>query len=218
MNWRPPDFDDLVGEDLPLEERERLRGAHDLLVAAGPPPELSPELEAVPWPEEALAPLGLTRRAGTRKRSPLLLAAALATVAAAAFLLGQATSNSSRNAIDAQRVVKLEGTALDRDALATLELGDRDGSGNWPMVLHVTGLRPLPEGGYYDLYLTRDGKPIALCGTFNVDHRGGAIVPLTAAYVLDRFDRNGWVVTRQIPPNHKPTQIVLKPAPGSSSA
>jgi hypothetical protein len=218
MNWRPPDFDDVVGEEIPLGERERLRGAHDLLVAAGPPPELSPELEAVAWPEEALAPLGLTRRAGTRKRSPFLVAAALVTIAAAAFLLGQATSGTSRTSIDAQRVVKLQGTGLNRDALATLELGDRDSQGNWPMVLHVTGLKPLPEDGYYDLYLTRGGKPIALCGSFNVSRGGAATVPFTAAYALDHFDRNGWVVTRQVPPNHKPTQVVLRPAPGSASA
>jgi hypothetical protein len=218
MNWRPPDFDDVVGTDVPLAEQDRLRRVHDLLVEAGPPPELSPELEPVAWPEEALAPLGLTRRAGTRKRSPLLLAAALVTVAVAAFLLGQATGGGSRTSIDAQRVVKLQGTGLDRDALATLELGDRDSQGNWPMVLRVTGLQPLPEGGYYDLYLTRKGKPIALCGTFNVDRSGGATIPLTAAYALDHFDRNGWVVTRQIPPNHKPTQIVLKPTPASATA
>jgi hypothetical protein len=190
---------------------------HDLLVAAGPPAELSPELEAVPWPEEALAPLGLMRQTGTRKRSPFMLAAALVTVAVAAFLLGQATRTSSTNSIDAQRVVKLAGTALDNDALATLELGGRDRHGNWPMVLQVSGLQPLPEGGYYDLYLTRDGKPIALCGSFNVD-RGEVTVRFTAAYSLDHFDRNGWVVTRQIPPNHKPTQIVLKPSSASGAA
>ncbi len=209
MTQRPPDFDELVGEDVSLSERDRLRRVHDLLVAAGPPPELSPELEAVQWPEEALAPLGLTRRAGTRKRSPLLIAAAVLTVAAAAFLLGQATSGNSPNSIDAQRVVKLKGTALDSDALATLELGGRDQQGNWPMILQATGLNPLPEGGYYDLYLTRGGKPIALCGSFNV-RRGQVTVRFTAAYVLEHFD--GWVVTRQIPPNHKPTDIVLKPA------
>jgi hypothetical protein len=217
VNWRPPDFDDVVGEEFSPGEEERLRRAHDLLVAAGPPAELSPELEAVPWPEEALAPLGLMRRTGTRKRSPFLLAAALVTVAVAAFLLGQATSSNSRNSIDAQRVVKLQGTSLDNDALATLELGGRDGQGNWPMVLHVTGLQPLPEGGYYDLYLTRDGKPIALCGSFNVSRGGAATVPFTAAYALDHFDRNGWVVTRQVPPNHKPTQIVLKPSSASGT-
>ena len=124
---------------------------------------------------------------------------------------------SSGDSINAQRVVKLQGTALDDDALATLELGDRDRHGNWPMVLHVSGLEPLQGGGYYDLYLTRNGKPIALCGSFNVG-RGEVTVRFTAAYALEHFDRNGWVVTRQIPPNHKPKDIVLKPAPASSSA
>ena len=212
MTGRPPDFDELVGSDVPFAERERLRRAHDLLLQAGPPPELSPELETVQWPEEALAPLGLTRRAGRRKRSPLLIAAALVTVAVAAFLLGQATSGNSPNAFEVQRVVKLEGTALEPGALATLELGRRDAHGNWPMILHVTGLRPLPNGGYYDLYLTRRGKPIALCGSFNAS-RGEVAVRFTAAYELEHFDRNGWVVTRQIPPHHEATDIVLRPAP-----
>jgi len=45
---RPPNFDDLVGTDLEPAERERLRRAHDLLVAAGPPAELTPEFEAGP--------------------------------------------------------------------------------------------------------------------------------------------------------------------------
>lgn len=218
MNPRPPDFDDVVGGDVAPEERGRLLRVHDLLVQAGPPPELSPELEAVPWPDEALAPLALRRRAGTRKRSPLLVAAALLTVATAAFLLGQATSgDGSKSSIDTRRVVELKGTPLDRDALATLQLGARDRDGNWPMLLHVTGLRTLPEGGYYDLYLTRDGKPIALCGSFNAVG-GEATVRFSAAYDLGHFDRDGWVVTRQIPPNHKPTDVVLRPTSGSSSA
>src|SRR6266545_4565068 len=112
-----PDFDELIGGDMPEEERERLRHAHELLVQAGPPPELAPELEAVPWPEEALMPLGLTRRS-TRKRSPLLLAAAVATAGLLGFVVGQAGNSSSTN-IDAQRVVKLRGTDLDSDAAAT---------------------------------------------------------------------------------------------------
>jgi hypothetical protein len=210
VTGRPPDFDELVGSDVPFAERERLRRAHDLLLQAGPPPELSPELETVQWPEEALAPLGLTRRAGRRKRSPLLIAAALVTVAAVAFLLGQATSSDSTS-IEVRQVVKMQGTPLDRDALATLELGNRDQQGNWPMILHVTGLQPLPEGGYYDLYLTHNRKPVALCGSFSVK-RGEVTVRFTAAYDLSHFDRDGWVVTRQIPPNHKPTDIVLRPA------
>jgi hypothetical protein len=216
MTPRPPDFDELVGEDVSFPERERLRRVHDLLLRAGPPPELNPELEAVQWPEEALAPLGLTRRAGRRKRSPLLIAAAILTIAAAAFLLGQATSPDS-GSIDVRKVVKMEGTSLDRDALATLELGNRDQQGNWPMILQVSRLQPLPEGGYYDLYLTRHGKPLALCGSFSVV-RGEVTVRFTAAYDLSHFDRDGWVVTRQVPPNHKPTDIVLRPVSASGTA
>ena len=45
---RRPDLEDLVGADLDLSERERLRRVHDLLLQAGPPPELSPEIEAGP--------------------------------------------------------------------------------------------------------------------------------------------------------------------------
>jgi hypothetical protein len=206
---RGPDFDELLGDDVTPEERDRFRRVHDLLVTAGPPPELSPELEAVQWPEEALAPLGLMRTPrARRKRSPLLIAAAIATVAAAAFLFGQATGTNSTNAIDVKRVVKLRGTQLARGAFATLELGGRDSQGNWPMILHVSGLKVLPAGGYYDLYLTREAKPVALCGSFNVVH-GSVTVHLSAAYALERFD--GWVVTRQIPPNHEPKDIVLRP-------
>jgi hypothetical protein len=206
-----PDFDDLVGRDVPEDERDRLRRAHELLVQAGPPPELSPELDAVPWPEEALGPVWAKKREPKPFfRRPIVLAAALATAVVGGFLLGQSTSSSSTS-IDAQRVLKLQGTSLDRDALATLELGKADRDGNWPMVLHVTGLTRLAEGGYYDLYLTKGGKPVVLCGTFNVK-RGEAVVRFTAAYDLEHFDKNGWVVTRQPPGHHEPTQIVLRPS------
>jgi len=202
-----PDFEDMVdGTELPDEERERLRRAHELLVQAGPPPELGPELEAVPWPEEALSPLGLTRGAG-KKRSPLLLAATVATAGLLGFVIGQA-SNSTSESLDAARVIQLEGTDLARDGRATLEIGEKDSHGNWPMVLHVTGLHALPPGGYYDLFLSRNGKPIALCGTFNV-RRGETVVRMNAAYELKKFD--GWIVTRQQPGEHRPKDIVLRP-------
>jgi hypothetical protein len=208
-----PDFDEMVGvEELPEEERERLRRAHELLVQAGPPPELGPDLEAVPWPEEALMPLGLTRRAG-KKRSPLLLAATVATAGLLGFVIGQA-SNSTSSSLDASRVVQLKGTDLATQGRATLEIGDEDSHGNTPMVLHVTGLRSLPPGGYYDLYLSRNGKPIALCGTFNV-RRGETVVRMNAAYELGKFD--GWIITRQQPGQHEPKDIVMRPASEESA-
>ncbi len=75
------------------------------------------------------------------------------------------------------------------------------------MVLRVRGLPQLPKDGYYDLYLTKGGKPLVSCGTFNV--KGDTVVPLSAAYNLERFDRNGWVIVRKTPGHFEPTQIVL---------
>jgi hypothetical protein len=200
---RPPDFDDLVGKDVPDEERARLLRAHRLLVEAGPPPELSPELDSVPWPEDSQMPL-----LKPKQRRPLLLAAAIATAIGIGFVLGQSTSSSS-SSMEAVRVVQLAGTPLDSDARATLKLGKADVNGNWPMTLHARGLQQLPEGGYYDLYLTKAGKPVVLCGTFNV--KGDeVVVHLSAAYDLNHFDKDGWVITRQGPENHEPTEVVLK--------
>ena len=203
---RQPDFDDLVGQDVSAEERARLYRAHELLVEAGPPPELSPELESVPWPDDALGPLW-GRRKPSGARRVLLLAAALATAVFVGFLLGQAGNPNSRTSIEARRTVQLHGTDLARGALATLKLGERDAEGNWPMVLRVKGLPKLPGSGYYDLYLTKGGKPVVSCGTFNV--KGETVVALSAAYNLERFDKNGWVIVRKTPGHFEPTQIVL---------
>ena len=90
---RVPEFDDLVGTDVPEEERQRLRRAHELLVQAGPPPELSPAMDAVPWPDESQRPAGKPRQ-----QRLLLLAAALATAAVLGFVLGQSSGPSSSSA------------------------------------------------------------------------------------------------------------------------
>jgi hypothetical protein len=200
-----PDFDELIGGDVPADERERLRRAHDLLVRAEPPPELSPEMDLVPWPDDTQQPL--TRPV---HRRPLLLAAAIATLVGGGFILGQATAPSSTS-VNAERVVRLVGTKLDRNATAKLELGKSDAQGNWPMVLHVKGLDRLAKGGYYDLFLTKAGKPVVLCSTFNANS-GEATIRMNAAYDLSHFDKNGWVVTRQPAGHFTPDQIVLKPA------
>ena len=121
----------------------------------------------------------------------------------------QEAGDTVRAAIDAVRSVEMTGTELASNASGELELGKADHHGNWPMVLHVKNLKRLPEGGYYDLYLTKKGKPVVLCGTFNVD--GETAVRFTAAYDLEHFDKNGWVVTRQPAGHFKPDQIVLRP-------
>lgn len=207
---KQPDFDDLIEQNVPPEERARLYRTHELLIQAGPPPELSPELESVPWPEDALAPL-FGRRKEHRGRRPVLLAAALATAIFVGFLLGQATT-SSTSSINAIRTVKLQGTKLARGAFASLDLGSGSASGNWPMVLHVHGLPKLSDGGYYDVYLTKGGLPLVSCGTFNA--KGATVVRMSAAYNLENFDKNGWVIVRKTPANNfDASQIVLRATP-----
>ncbi len=195
MTPRPPDFDDVVGADAPAKERERLRAVHDLLVQADQPPELSPELDAVPWPEEALAPLSLRRRTRERRHSWVGWAAVAAAIALIAFIIGEGrgTQSSSFQAV-AKRA--MHGTALAPGAKATIAVGARGRDGNWPMLVDVVNLPPAGDGGYYDLWLSRDGKPIALCGSFNTGARNTeTIVRLSAAYSFSGI--NGWIVTRE---------------------
>jgi hypothetical protein len=167
-------------------------------------------MDAVPWPDDALQPLFGRRGKPRSARRVLLLAAALVTALVVGLLIGQATSSTdSSTSVKARQTVQLRGTALAHDAFATLKLGEPDEAGNWPMVLHITGLPKLSKGGYYALYLTKGGRPLVSCGTINVD--GATSVRLSAAYVLEHFDKNGWVVVRQTPANHfEPNQIVLK--------
>ena len=191
---QPPEFDDLVGADVPPAERERLRRAHDLMLRSDAPPELSPELEKVPWPDDALATLGLRRREPQRSRPWLALVAAAGIGALIGFFAGQ--SGGTSNSLDVVRTISMHGTALAPDAQASIAIGRRGSDGNWQMLVTVTKLRPLPGGGYYDLWLTRQRKPVALCGTFNVKPADLTAVRLSAAYSLANFD--GWVVTRHV--------------------
>ncbi len=101
----------------------------------------------------------------------------------------------------------MRGTEAAPDALASIQLGRRDDGGNWPMMLTVQGLEPLPGRGYYELFLTRDGKPIAQCGSFDVEDEGQTKVRLSAAYDLSRFD--GWVVLKHVPPAPPSDEILL---------
>jgi hypothetical protein len=169
-----PDFDDLVGTDLPAEERARLERVHELLIAAGPPP------DAVAEPVELLP-----RR---RRGAVLAIAAALAT---AAFALGAALiDESSGRSVDF--VESMAGTPAAPDASASLVVYDVDEAGNWPMELTVEGLRPGSSGRMFELWLTRAGELDALCGGFLTDADGAASVPMNAPYPFD--DTVGWVV------------------------
>jgi hypothetical protein len=182
-----PDLRELLGEDVPDDELARLQRVHDLLLAAGPAPELPESLAEPPTPESAPARvLTFPRR---RVRAALLLAAA---VAVAAFGFGYlAGALGGGSGFDARFAVPMHGTAAAPAALAALKVGEKDKDGNWPLMLNVRGLRPLGSDGYYELLLTKHGQVVASCGTFRV-HSGTTSVRLNAPYRLKNFD--GWVI------------------------
>jgi hypothetical protein len=183
---KTPDFRELVGEDLPREEEEQLRRVHDLLVAAGPPPELPPHLQEPIEPERPRDNVSYL----PRRRTGLLLGLAAA-IALVSLVLGYAVG--TRKGFKADFSVPMHATAAGAGASATIHVGELDSAGNWPLKVEVKGLKPLPKGGFYEMYLTLHGKPVATCGTFRaVDSQS---VRLNAPYKLSNYD--GWVVTRE---------------------
>jgi hypothetical protein len=171
-----PDFDDLIGTDIEPSERARLERVHELLVEAGPPPELSPARPAQ---------LGHHRRRGAL----LAIAAALAV---AAFALGAALVDSGRSV---DFVVSMNATAATPGASASLTVFELDDAGNWPMELTVAGLTPRAGDRPFQLWLTRKGEREALCGAFVTGADGAAVVPMNAPYSFDEYD--GWVVVEE---------------------
>lgn len=180
MSARPPDFDELVGSELPVRERERLLKVHELLLEAGPPPDVGDE-----------APVVVLRQPRRRRGVLLALAAALAV---GAFAVGTAVGERS-----AGRTVDFEetmvGTNAAAGAAATLVVYELDDAGNWPMELEVSGLPPAASGRAFEVWLTKGGELAALCGSFRTDETGSASVPMNAPYKFKDFD--GWVVVEE---------------------
>jgi hypothetical protein len=198
-----PRFDDLIETDVTGAERDRLEHVHELLVAAGAPPELSPKLEAGP----TLA-MTLSKPAKPRGRRLALLAAALA-ILASAFVLGYVAGNRGGGIADAQ-TLQLSGTRAAPAALASLQIMPADTSGNWPMKLTATGLPKLGHDWYYEVFLVRNGKIYAPCGSFiSRGNARGIDVTLNAPYELRPHDR--WLVTKQKRGDRTPGAIMLRP-------
>jgi len=207
---RDRNLDELIGADTAGAERERLQRAHEMLLEAGPPPELSDKLEAGPTLALTLA----KPRRVARPRALLLLAAALAIFVV--FFAGYGVGNHrSGKSTDARVLAQaLKGTSLAPQAEGTLQVWSSQDGSNWPMTLSVVGLPKLPPRNYYDVYLFRDGKiqSWATCGAFRVgdsDSAGGLTVTLTSPYPLEKGD--SWVVTRPGRGGVEPGQMVLRP-------
>ena len=178
-----PDFDELVGTDLDPAERARLERVHELLIAAGPPPDYVPLVE----PQARVVELRPRRRRGA-------LVAIAAALAVALFAFGAAIAGeSTRSAFPG--TITMEGTAAAQNASASLDVLARDAAGNWPMTVAVKGLAPASSGRPFELWLTRKGELGALCGSFRTDERGAAVVPMNAPYDFSEYD--GWVVVEE---------------------
>jgi Anti-sigma-K factor rskA len=182
-----PDLRDLVGEETTPQELARLGRVHDLLVRAGPPPELPSELARPPEGEGTVALMP--------KRHWRPLAALAAALAVAAFgvgwLVASAGDSGSGQSFAIEFRVPMQGTAAAPHAVASIALGEKDEAGNWPMAMTVRGLPRLAEGERYELWLTEGGKLVESCGTFRTT--GESVVYFNAPFKLRG---KGWAVTR----------------------
>jgi hypothetical protein len=201
----PPDLHELVGDDLPADELERLRHADALLRSVPAPPHEVPQslTQAVARVPEAAA-----RRSRPRRRFAVALAFA-AVVAALAFGIGRWAGD---NGFDTAYRVTMEPTAAAPNASAVIDVGPRDAqSGNFEMQLDVSGLPPLEGDDYYALWLGRDGKWGATCGYFSVGE-GETTVRMTASYDVRDFD--SWVISAA-PRDGKAAPLLVADIPAS---
>ena len=185
-----PDFRELVGEEGTPEELERLRRVHDLLVAAEPPPALTRRVRHAPRMRARVVTL-------PRPRLQAAIGFAAAAAVALGFGIGYAVGNGGGFSTNVTR--PMHGLGRFALASASIEIGRHDTGGNWPLRMVVRGLPALPRGGWYELYLTKHGKPDATCGTFRVSGNVTS-VRLNAPYNFGEYD--GWVVTSHVRGQH----------------
>lgn len=189
----PPDLRELVGSELPPEELDRLSRVDALLRGVPPPPHDVPATLT-----QAVAEVPLSGRRAPRRRFVVALAFASLLIAASFFALGH--WSGSRFVTD--YAVELAPTGRAPDATAVVRVGERDAdSGNVELLVDVSGLPRLEEGGDYALWLERDGEWVATCGYFAVGE-GTTTVRMTVSYQFRDFD--AWVISssdrREEPP------------------
>lgn len=204
MSPLPDDVRELVGADVPPDELALLRQADAALRATPAPPDVSETLD-----RRVLAIPGQRRRVGERRR--LLAGLAIAAgFAGAAFGIGLWAGGNGSGGPSVVEEVTLAATANGpREAEMTLSVLELDAAGNWNMSGDVRGLPPLPDDGYYVLWLARDGEYAATCGTFDVA-TGTTTVRLTASYPLATFDE--WVISAHADgPDDEPPWLLRAP-------
>jgi hypothetical protein len=66
------------------------------------------------------------------------------------------------------------------------------------MQISVTNLPPARNDSYYEMWLSRGGKPVFLCGSFNTKTGADTVFRLSAAYPFKPGNFDGWIVTRHV--------------------
>ena len=187
-------FDELIGAEPAGAERERLRTVHDLLVEAGRPPELTPQLASGPT---LAMTLGRVQR---MRKSRRMLIPAIAAALIIAVIVGGITSRGGDGSI----TIPLAGTARAQGAAGSLHVLPPTKT-TQPMQIAVQGLEP----GQYAVYLVHNGRSWEKCGTFVVKNlAGGRATTINSPYRAKKGDL--WVVTRLTATGHGVT--VMRPA------
>lgn len=191
-------FEDWIDvEGLTPSERARLERVHELLLEAGPPAALPSRLE---HPPAQVIPFRSRRRTGL----VALLAAAI--LVAAAFAGGYFTGRGG--GMHVVREVSLQSSG--GGAFASLDVGRRYESGNWPIEMTVKGLPEQANAkAYYLLLLWRNGKPAGVCGAFRVSGDQTKL-HFDVPYAITPSTR--WVVTAIEPGEHYPGTVMMKTA------
>ena len=186
---QPPELRDVIGDEGPDERLERV---HDMLVVAGPPPQ-----GALPPAPEVGRP-AVRAHPPRRRWAELALAAALASVAlAVGFIAG-----SRGDGFEAVVTIPMHGVSPVADASAELAMSEPDENGNIALEMDVKRLPQLPQGGWYELYLSKQRVIVDSCGTF-VTSGDATTVRLSVGYDLPGWRKagryDGWVVTAHVP-------------------
>jgi len=203
--WNPTITQALLAIALETLERHGAKGSDVLVVRVPGAFELPGAARAAlsRGRSDALVVLGAIVRGQTTHHEVLghAVAAALAALAGG-YAFGH--SKARRAAFVTQHAVPMHGAP---NTLGLIRLGARDDAGNWPMLVEVTGLPQQPNRrAYYELWLTRNDKPVVPCGAFRV-HEKTTRVRFTVPYALKGYD--GWVVTAQPAHVHTPGRVVL---------
>ena len=188
---------------------DRIERVEQLLRTAGPAPELPPSLAEPPRVDELLVDEPRRERRATRR--PWLALGFAGAFAAGAFAVGYVAGDRG-NGIDPVAEIAMHGIVPTAAASADLVVGEPDGDGNVPIEMEVRGLPSLPAGGWYDLLLSKGGRPTVSCGTFTTGP-GTTTVRLNVGYALGEWREqgryDGWVITAHVPSRPQSANNVL---------